>query len=173
MRQRPDLARSRDDVQQPPRRGRQRASRRRVGPARQVFDRRIGLEGPRHNRRRRADLSGRILSELPATTKSDAAAVGFSRLVADARFELFGHCEFFLSFIQLSLLLQDAPEVEVGRHMVGLEADRLAVRGDRLIQLILFLQSAAEAVVILGGVRLEPDCLAERGNRLVELVLLE
>ena len=55
----------------------------------------------------------------------------------------------------------------MGLGVVGLEPDRLAVFGDRLVQLPLVGQGDAEVVVGLGVVGLEPDRLAEFGDRLV------
>ena len=56
--------------------------------------------------------------------------------------------------------------------VVGLEGDRLAICGHRLVQLALVLQRIAEVGVGLGVVRLEADRLAICGDRLVELALV-
>ena len=66
---------------------------------------------------------------------------------------------------------QGDAEVVVGLGVVGLEPDRRAVFGDRLVQLPLVSQGVAEVVVGLGVVGLEPDRLAEFGDRLVQLPL--
>ena len=56
----------------------------------------------------------------------------------------------------------------MGRGVVGLEPDRLAVRGDRLVAASPWaVQGVAEVGVGLGVVGLEPDRLAVRGDRLV------
>ena len=59
----------------------------------------------------------------------------------------------------------------MGLGEVGLEPDRLAVCGDRLVQLPLARQGDAEVGVGLGVVGLEPDRLAVFGDGLVELPL--
>ena len=60
----------------------------------------------------------------------------------------------------------------MGLGVVGLEPDRLAVFGDRLVELALVAQGVAEVEVGLGVVGLEPDRLAVFGDRLVELALV-
>ena len=59
----------------------------------------------------------------------------------------------------------------MSRGVVRLDADRLAIRGDRLVELASFLQRHAKVVVSLGVVRLDADRLAIGGDRLVELAL--
>ena len=60
----------------------------------------------------------------------------------------------------------------MGLGEVGLEPDRRAEFGDRLVQLPLGLQGDAEVVVGLGEVGLEPDRRAVFGDRLVQLPLV-
>ena len=55
--------------------------------------------------------------------------------------------------------------------VVGLEPDRLAVLGDRLVQLPLAARACAEIDVGRGVVGLEPDRLAVLGDGLVQLPL--
>ena len=60
----------------------------------------------------------------------------------------------------------------MGLGVVGLEPDRRAVFGDRLLQLPLGSQGDAEVGVGLGVVGLEPDRRAEFGDRLLQLPLV-
>ena len=60
-------------------------------------------------------------------------------------------------------------EVVVGLGVVGLEPDRLAVFGDRLVQLPLFSQGNAEVVVGLGVIGLEAQRVAEHQDRLARI----
>jgi hypothetical protein len=55
---------------------------------------------------------------------------------------------------------------------VGLEADGLAVGGDRLGQLPLGRQGVAQVVVCLGEVGLEAEGLLAGGDRLIQLPLV-
>ena len=70
---------------------------------------------------------------------------------------------------EATLLAEHVAKVAMGFGVVGLEPQRLAVLGDRLVQLPLVLQVGAEAVVVFGAVGLEPDRFAELGDRLVQL----
>ena len=60
----------------------------------------------------------------------------------------------------------------MGLGVVRLDADRLAICGDRLVELALVLERYAEIGVGLGIVRLDADRLAICGDRLVELALV-
>ena len=60
----------------------------------------------------------------------------------------------------------------MGLGEVGLEPDRGAVLGDRLLDLPLVVQGDAEVVVGLGDVGLEPDRGAVLGDRLLQLPLV-
>jgi hypothetical protein len=56
--------------------------------------------------------------------------------------------------------------------VVGLESDRLAVCGDRLLQLPLAAQGDSEVVVGSGDVGLEPDRLTVFGDRFIQSPLI-
>ena len=73
-----------------------------------------------------------------------------------------------MASVELPLGVQGDAEVVVGRGVVGLEPDRLAEFGDRLVELALLVQGDAEADVGQAVVGLEPDRLAARGDGRVE-----
>ena len=60
-------------------------------------------------------------------------------------------------------------EVGISLGIVRLDADRLAICGDRLVELALVLECIAEVGISLGIVRLDADRLAICGDRLVKL----
>ena len=60
----------------------------------------------------------------------------------------------------------------MGLGIVGLEFQRPAVAGDRLVQLPLVLQRIAQVAVCLGKVRLQLQRPAVAGDRFVELPLV-
>ena len=61
----------------------------------------------------------------------------------------------------------------MGLGEVGLEPDRFAVLGDRLVELPLVAQGDAEVGVGVGEVGLEPDRLAARRDRRARLAVLQ
>ena len=60
----------------------------------------------------------------------------------------------------------------MGLGVIGLEPQRFAVLGDRLVQLPLIGQGDAEVGVGLGVIGLEPQCFTVLGDRLVQLPLV-
>ncbi len=69
----------------------------------------------------------------------------------------------------MRLLDKDAAQVGAGKWVVWLQAQGLAVLGNRLVQLPLFAQRNAEVPVDHGVVRLEMECSTALGDRFPEV----